>query len=57
MDTIFINSKNSKISNPYRLLPNLKDKTNLTLQGLRKGEVGGWWLLGPRLQTFCYHKL
>ena len=28
MDTIFINSKNSKISNPHRLLINLSDKIN-----------------------------
>lgn len=29
MVTIFINSKNSKISDPHRLLLNLKDKINL----------------------------
>ena len=29
MDTIFVNSKNSKTSYPYRLLLNLADKTNL----------------------------
>ena len=29
MDTIFMNSKNSKTSNPYRLLFNLLDKINL----------------------------
>ena len=29
MDTIFRNSINSKISNPYRLLLNLADKVNL----------------------------
>ena len=29
MDTIFINSGNSKISNLYILLKNLSDKTNL----------------------------
>ena len=29
MDTIFINSKNSKTSDPHRLLLNLLDKTNL----------------------------
>ena len=29
MDTIFVNSKNSKTSYPYRLLLDLADKTNL----------------------------
>ena len=29
MDTIFMNSKNSKTSNPHRLLLNLLDKINL----------------------------
>ena len=29
MDTIFINSKNSKTCDPYRLLLNLTDKINL----------------------------
>ena len=29
MDTIFMNSKNSKTSDPYRLLLNLPDKINL----------------------------
>ena len=29
MDTIFMNSKNSKSSNPYRLLLYLTDKINL----------------------------
>ena len=29
MDTIFMNSQNSKISHPYRLLLNLLDKINL----------------------------
>ena len=29
MDTIFMNSKNSKTSDLYRLFPNLTDKTNL----------------------------
>ena len=29
MDTIFINSENSKTSEPHRLLLNLSDKTNL----------------------------
>ena len=29
MDTIFMNSKNSKTSNPYRLLINLTIKINL----------------------------
>ena len=29
MDTIFMNSKNSKISEPHRLLHNLTDKINL----------------------------
>ena len=29
MDTIFMNSKNSKTSNPHRLLLNLSDKINL----------------------------
>ena len=28
MDTIFMNSKNSKTSDPHRLLPNLSDKIN-----------------------------
>ena len=28
MDTIFMNSENSKTSNPHRLLLNLKDKIN-----------------------------
>ena len=30
MDTIFMNSKNSKTSDPHRLLINLLDKTNVT---------------------------
>ena len=29
MDTIFMNSENSKTSNPHRLLPNLSDNVNL----------------------------
>ena len=29
MDTIFMNSRNSKTSDPHRLLLNLADKTNL----------------------------
>ena len=29
MDTIFINSENSKTSEPYRILLNLSDKINL----------------------------
>ena len=29
MDTIFVNSENSKTSNPHRLLLNLLDKINL----------------------------
>ena len=29
MDTLFMNSKNSKTSDPYRLLPNISDKINL----------------------------
>ena len=29
MDTIFMNSKNSEISDPHRLLLNLTDKINL----------------------------
>ena len=29
MNTTFMNSKNSKASDPYRLLLNLTDKTNL----------------------------
>ena len=29
MDTIFMNSENSKTSDPYRLLFNLSDKINL----------------------------
>ena len=29
MDTIFLNSGNSKISDPHRLLVNLSDKINL----------------------------
>ena len=29
MDTIFMNSENSKISDPHRLLLNLLDKLNL----------------------------
>ena len=28
MDTIFMNSENNKIYDPYRLLPNLSDKIN-----------------------------
>ena len=28
MDTLFMNSKNSKTSGPHRLLPNLADKIN-----------------------------
>ena len=31
MDTIFMNSENSKISDPHRLLLSLSDKINLTL--------------------------
>ena len=33
MDTIFMNSKNSKASNPHRLLPNLTDKITLNKSG------------------------
>ena len=29
MDTTFMNSRNSKTSNPHRLLPNLSEKINL----------------------------
>ena len=29
MNTIFMNSKNSKTSDPHKLLPNLSDKINL----------------------------
>ena len=29
MNTIFVNSENSKTSDPYRLLPNLTEKINL----------------------------
>ena len=29
MDTVFLNSENSKISDPYRLLLNLSDKIDL----------------------------
>ena len=29
MDTIFVNSENSKRSDPHRLLPNLSEKINL----------------------------
>ena len=29
MDTIFMNSKNSKTSDSHRVLPNLSDKINL----------------------------
>ena len=29
MDTIFVNSENSKTSEPHRLLLNLRDKINL----------------------------
>ena len=29
MDTIFMNSKNSKKSDPHRLLPNVSEKINL----------------------------
>ena len=29
MDTIFMNSKNNRTSDPYRLLLNLSDKINL----------------------------
>ena len=29
MDTVFMNSENSKISDPHRLLLNLTDKLNL----------------------------
>ena len=31
MDTIFINSENSKTSDPHRLLLNLTDKINLII--------------------------
>ena len=31
MDTIFMNSKNSKASDPHRLLLNLADKINLII--------------------------
>ena len=33
MDTIFINSENSKTSEPHRLLLNLADKRNLKKNG------------------------
>ena len=33
MDTIFMNSKNSKTSEPYVLLLNLSDKINLKRSG------------------------
>ena len=36
MDTKFINSKNSKTSNPYRILINLSDKMNLRIQFLNQ---------------------
>ena len=29
MDTIFLNSENSKTAEPYSLLPNVSDKVNL----------------------------
>ena len=32
MDTIFMNSENSKTTDPHRLLPNLPDKINLNFQ-------------------------
>ena len=31
MDTTFMNSKNSKTSDPYRLLLNLTDKININI--------------------------
>ena len=33
MNTIFMNSENSKSSDPHRLLPNLTDKTDLKRKG------------------------
>ena len=33
MDTIFVNSKNTKIPDPLRILHNLKDKINLKRSG------------------------
>ena len=33
MDTVFTNSKNSKTSDPYRLLLNLTDKMDLRRKG------------------------
>ena len=36
MDTIFINSENSKTSDPHRLLLNLTDKTNLSIYYIQK---------------------
>ena len=36
MDTIFMNSKNSKISDPYRLLLNLTDKISLERSDVKK---------------------
>ena len=34
MDTIFMNSENSKRSDPYRLLLNLSDKIILTIRNI-----------------------
>ena len=34
MDTIFMNSENSKTSDPYRLLLNLSDKIILTIRNI-----------------------
>ena len=36
MDTIFMNSKNSKISDPHRLLLNLTDKISLERSDVKK---------------------
>ena len=36
MDTIFINSENSKTSDPHRLLLNLTDKINLSIYYIQK---------------------
>ena len=36
MDTIFINSENSKTSDPHSLLLNLTDKINLSIYYIQK---------------------
>ena len=49
MDTIFMNSKNSKTSDPHRLLLNLSDKLNL--------KRGDKWVLYQILEYAMHGKM